>query len=48
MTAMFDLQRAVRSLKPRRLPLPTGVFLTAWSVTAILKPAFFKQFPEKK
>jgi len=44
----FDLERAVASLKPkRRLPLPPHVEISAWSVATILRPAYFKQFPEK-
>lgn len=40
----FDLVKAVRSLKPRRLPLPPGCYLNAWVVATILRPQFTKAF----
>jgi len=39
---MFDLVRAVASLKRRRLPLPPGCYLNAWVIVTVLRPQFEK------
>ncbi len=43
---MFDLMKALRSLRPRRLPMPTGIYLNvhAWQ---LLRCQWDAKFPKE-
>ncbi len=43
---MLDLVRALHSIRPRRMPFPTGVYMNAFAWT-IMRAQWNKKFPKE-